>query len=566
MEIILKDIYGNIIDENDMILILNKNFNDNNYGDGFSKDEIINKINNDELSINDSFISYVDYENGDFLYCGDCGRLIDNDDGVYVNDEFYCNDCVEENCFYCSGCQEWYIRGDVSCYSSTNNDNLYCGECAYNIGVCCDCGRCGEDVQYEEDEDEYYCSSCRPSSPLIKSYHDAPELRFYKLDNENTELFYGFELEIEQGTWNLGNEEEAQKIKNIVNDFLYFERDGSLNSGFEIISHPFTFNYFKNNIANKFEKVLKMLSEDGYKSHDTSTCGLHFHISRRAFGDTIEKQDENINKLILFTEYYKDHIIKIARRSSQHYVKFLSDYYDDTSNIEEKAKSIDFIKDHKRPSRYLVINDTNTNTVEFRLCRGTLNFNTFMSSLEFINNLVNCIINNKLTKINFSRVINYYKTDYLKAYLKERGVKYNYNYLKDYSNELNKKINFKIKKYNLIKNDIFNLNNNILNVINELLKNNDYINYLKDDDCNTEYNSSLLSNYHNLIYLINRYELREACESGYIKNNIDYIIDNIKHKLKYFSNILETIKNNNILDNSVVDEFINKIDTLKEGL
>lgn len=37
----------------------------------------------------------------------------------------------------------------------------------------------------------------------------------------------------------------------------------------------------------------------GYRSHQTSTCGLHIHINRNAFGDNQSEQEEAISKILV---------------------------------------------------------------------------------------------------------------------------------------------------------------------------------------------------------------------------------------------------------------------------
>lgn len=40
----------------------------------------------------------------------------------------------------------------------------------------------------------------------------------------------------------------------------------------------------------------------GYVSHQASTCGLHVHISRQAFGKTEQSQDTAIARVLYFFE------------------------------------------------------------------------------------------------------------------------------------------------------------------------------------------------------------------------------------------------------------------------
>ncbi len=87
----------------------------------------------------------------------------------------------------------------------------------------------------DDDDDDYpYCSECyhKITNRAIKNYSYKPETIFYGEGN----LFYGIELEIDKGG---EYDENAQKIIDIANkdaERIYCKHDGSIDSGFEIVS------------------------------------------------------------------------------------------------------------------------------------------------------------------------------------------------------------------------------------------------------------------------------------------------------------------------------------------
>ena len=148
--------------------------------------------------------------------------------------------------------------------------NGECAECGYILRV--------DDANYLNGSDTPYCDECyedlENDSP-IHDYNYKPEPIFYG----NDLLYYGVELEIDCGG---EYSENAEKIENVGNedaDHIYCKHDGSINNGFEIVSHPMTLDYHQKNMnwLELFEKATEM----GYKSHNTSTCGLHIHIFRK---------------------------------------------------------------------------------------------------------------------------------------------------------------------------------------------------------------------------------------------------------------------------------------------
>jgi len=145
-------------------------------------------------------------------------------------------------------------------------------------------------------------------------------------------------------------------------DVFYCKHDGSLHDGFEIVSHPMTLRAHK---TMAYSDMLAELKKAGCKSHSTTTCGLHVHVSRSFF-----TQSEMV-KLGLFVYFNKSRLETFARRTESSYAKFKPL---NRSNYLESAES---------RNRYEAINFENARTIEFRLFKGTLKFETFMATLEF---------------------------------------------------------------------------------------------------------------------------------------------------------------------------------------
>lgn len=76
------------------------------------------------------------------------------------------------------------------------------------------------------------------------------------------------------------DDDNASKLKEIANarhDHIYIKSDGSIDDGFEIVSHPMTLDYHQHDMD--WEAVLHEAIKMGYRSHQTSTCGLHIHVN-----------------------------------------------------------------------------------------------------------------------------------------------------------------------------------------------------------------------------------------------------------------------------------------------
>jgi hypothetical protein len=226
---------------------------------------------------------------------------------------------------------------------------------------------------------------------------------------------------------------------------LVFEHDGSLHNGFEIITQPMTMAYIKEH-KDDLEKMFKMLSKNGFASHDTTTCGLHVHFSRNYFADN---EDKYLQKLTLFFETFKSELQVFSRRDNFRWCSFISDNYYSVDRRYLKSSVIlkDYAKEHNNSNHGVAINLSSTNTIEIRIFKGTLKFETYMASVELVNNIIKSVKEKKTRKINFDNVVNSYETDYVKDYCNEKHI-YNSTYLNDETKNVFKELEEKKNKNN----------------------------------------------------------------------------------------------------------------------
>lgn len=317
-------------------------------------------------------------DNCSICFCEDCGEYHYDDNMVYIEDtqECVCRSCARNgDYFMCHDCGDWYTTDYANnCY---NGDFYVCDRCRdnYTYVECCD--TLIQDAYYSDEDDCYYCEEHYCEDRDIYDYHGFSDWRKHTLENENPPYCIGFELEIENTQRSYDNDYLARFAKN--NYPVICSRDGSIDYGFEIVSHPLSYNYIVEN-QDKLKYMLEELSIRGCESHNPGTCGLHFHV-------THPHNDDIIDRIILIMETYKQELITYSRRTSsqiENWCKFLSDIKEG-----EDCKSLYFIKKNKETStRYMALNLTNYNTIEFRLFRGTLNFDTFMASVELVNNIM----------------------------------------------------------------------------------------------------------------------------------------------------------------------------------
>lgn len=317
-----------------------------------------------------------------------------------------CHYCGEELSF----AEERYFNGRV-----------YCEDCLDQITVLCD--RCGEriysDNAYYADDDDYdeipLCHRCYRAmqTDYIRDYSYKPEPIFYG----NGERFFGVELEIDGGGKNRNHAKELLEL--LPRNTAYIKSDGSLDDGMEIVTHPMTLQYHQETFL--WQELVKEALALGYYSHKTDTCGLHIHVNRSSLGETITEQEETISRILYFVETYWNEMLKFSRRTAEQMKRWAARYgrKDTPQEVMQSAK-IDTV------GRYSCVNLLNSQTIEFRIFRGTLRYNTLIAALQFVNALCNLALvsdNEEMTEMtwcDFMAGLDKERYAELIQYLKER--------------------------------------------------------------------------------------------------------------------------------------------------
>lgn len=222
----------------------------------------------------------------------------------------------------------------------------------------------------------FYASSATQSSVRIIHTHDYKP-KFVK-HPDSTSLLLGAEIEIDKG--GRDNAEVAKHCCSIMNtdenteDYIYCMHDGSLPDGFEMATMPCGLDVHK---ELPYKEMFDYLVEQGYRAHNTSTCGLHVHVNRSFFGETNLQRQIGIGNLIYLVENFGEQIEKIARRGYNR-------YYHKIGVTKEDTTISAYAKGNANPSKYASVNTQHKDTIELRMFKGTLNYNTFISTLEFV--------------------------------------------------------------------------------------------------------------------------------------------------------------------------------------
>ena len=223
------------------------------------------------------------------------------------------------------------------------------------------------------------CEEC--TSTIKSSCFRYAEPNFYTVandkdkDKDKDKVFIGFELE----AGGLEYEDDACDVGRGVlqrsDDFLFLKDDCSIPEyGFEVVSQPATIRFHR---RFNYADILQYMANSGLRSHDIGSCGLHVHVSRNALSTT---------KWIFvdwFVNRHKDFWVAVARRESSYYAAY-TDFDYELKECNNKLKDVC----GKPTDKFVAVNFCHENTVEFRIFRGSLRYETFIGTLELVHGLV----------------------------------------------------------------------------------------------------------------------------------------------------------------------------------
>lgn len=377
--------------------------------DNIEEDEVVIECSrcNDTIAEGDELCT----EYGDLL-CSDCSIICDRCNEVLNIDwstfeidgrDTWCESCSDEHAEYCASC---YERHTGESHYVTDIDEYLCEDCVQHMEWCDSCCEWNRDG----------CEPCMESAGhRIHDYSYRPDPIFHGKPGDK--LFFGIEIETEAPR----NSYEALRIAAEYTyrledaDLAYLKSDGSLECGFEIVTHPMTHDYYKNEASLLWDTIAYLRDEIKMRAWNTGTCGLHIHISRAGF--TNGSHIHRFLKLIYGNEQF---YARLAGRDSNRWAKFddVKVYDNHTQSYHNSFKNK--IKNGRDSDRYSAVNTQNRNTLEMRIFRGTVNGDTIKAaidlahaSVEYTRNLtVSQVRDGALERMNFIQYIHDNKTTY----------------------------------------------------------------------------------------------------------------------------------------------------------
>lgn len=279
--------------------------------------------------------------------------------------------------------------------------DLYHREC----GTCASCGGVfyENNLYYRERRDETYCEDCDPGDEdesedesedgPIYTYSTRVESVLHRPRLDPKVRYFGLELEQEiSGHVGTAAEYAMDNIEGLA-DISIWKSDGSINSGAELVTLPKPMDYWRG--SNPVQDLCDNAEwRRTARSHNTTTCGLHIHVSRSTVPEPV------VAKVVYLMNEpsMADLIGRIARRpTNSGYCAASKKRWHSDPNVQWRnhfrdgeTNPIPFVRPASRilktqmvqSGRYTPVNLTD-DTLEFRVFRGTLRYETILASVEF---------------------------------------------------------------------------------------------------------------------------------------------------------------------------------------
>lgn len=293
---------------------------------------------------------------------------------------------------WCTDCELRFVLGERDNGGVNCCGEWVCERCNEQYTTCENCERIIGHQDSLTGGDRTLCESCyensKPKGPIFPHDHK-PEATFYAAKGETDKwsysrrrsaMYFGIEIETEQSdSAGDGVKRAAEQFTDAMDGLFYCKEDGSIAHGFEMVSHPATLKFWRACDLKSFRD----LARNGYRSYDTTTCGMHIHVSRQAMSTL------TLTKVCQFFAKNRTFISRLSRRRMKELNSWAS--IEDGSGKAQRSltwamRRAKTQNDHD--SRYVAINLENDATVEFRIFRGTLDVPAIRRNIEAIHAII----------------------------------------------------------------------------------------------------------------------------------------------------------------------------------
>lgn len=305
---------------------------------------------------------------------GNCGAWVTPNEARYLGaGEVWCPTCYNNTYSECPNCSEDYVtEHGCDCDDTESRDGCTCPDCRSSRRRRRAFARPRRDGRHEGE---------------IHFYSYRPSLVFNGAFRGSRTPFFGMEIEVTAGSeYGRSNERFllAGDVEQAFGDLVYLKEDSSINHGFEIVTHPFTYAWAMENIG--WDKWAA-LAEAGLGADDST--GIHVHVSRKGFAGA-----SHTYRWLQFFYRNAEQVMQVARRRHSHFARF-NDEQRPAHKFVAKGEPPQCGRciscrrnygycDSMRFDRYSAINLSNPDTFEVRVFASTVNAQEIQAALGLV--------------------------------------------------------------------------------------------------------------------------------------------------------------------------------------
>ena len=293
--------------------------------------------------------------------CFSCGEGDCDDHGPMLEEVW--PSLVAINAFSCAELQ-WTCRGCDSRRRYLPHGSMFSSAVMLTTGnfadaMCSECVRHGGRGPYR-----------------VRNYSHKPSPRFMRTERDLNEraLHFGTEVEIDVANDRSRDQALERLGKEDVSHLFYCKHDVSAGAGFELVSHPFTYDWMRSN-ESSFQPMFGLA--DIMRGFESIKCGMHIHMSRDAFSEL------QMFKFMRFFHLNQKFIRALARRPKGRFDRWSKMVVPERSSLIRFAinkERIDF-------GRGVLNFGASENTIECRMFRSTLSPTAYFGNVEFLQGL-----------------------------------------------------------------------------------------------------------------------------------------------------------------------------------
>ncbi|MGW5439651.1 amidoligase family protein [Nocardia asteroides] len=280
-----------------------------------------------------------------FSECDDCARYTSEITAIISGGDV-CGDCAAEY----STCDD--CNSPAADSVSINGDHWVCPDCRDDYSRCHECEMLFRGC-------EYYCEGCtQPNPSRVYDSCYKPDPDFHGLGP----LFLGLELEVRTSYDGYGDSVET--ANNRLDSLGYLKDDASISCGFELVTHPMSFDYAMNQFPWSLLSQLRLLG-----CYTDDDVGIHIHLSRAGFDSPA-----HIYRWLKLIYRNEPAVTTLARRRYSEWASFDPDV---------RAMAKDLAHGDHGWGRYHAVNAHPTETFELRVFASSLKPQQVKAALAF---------------------------------------------------------------------------------------------------------------------------------------------------------------------------------------